>query len=191
MEAAKGLFLEKRYSEITVDEIAERAGVTKRTLYKYFPSKLALFIVLFEEYLQAIYIEITAVIGLDIPKDEILGRIFQALFEYTKKNEKFMYLFWTLDSDEFLGLIPEELSNRINVWNKAMIEEVVKFIVKEQNEGIIKKCDPELLAHLLSAINKGIFTHTNKESKFHIKNIDPDDLYNMCSDFFIPALLNK
>jgi hypothetical protein len=31
--------------------------------------------------------------------------------------------------------------------------------------------------HLMSAVNKGIFIHTNKENRFNIANIDSDDLY--------------
>ena len=44
LNAAKKLFIEKKYNTITVDEIAKIAGITKRTLYLYYPSKLALFI---------------------------------------------------------------------------------------------------------------------------------------------------
>ena len=37
LQTAEEIFLEKGYQATTIDEIAERAGVTKRTLYKYFP----------------------------------------------------------------------------------------------------------------------------------------------------------
>jgi TetR/AcrR family transcriptional regulator, mexJK operon transcriptional repressor len=43
IEAARAVFLEEGYSAARVNEIAARAGVSKRTLYKYFPSKTKLF----------------------------------------------------------------------------------------------------------------------------------------------------
>lgn len=43
MEAARALFLRQGYAGTTMDEIAERAGITKRTLYNNYGDKEALF----------------------------------------------------------------------------------------------------------------------------------------------------
>ena len=42
MDAAYGLFRQRGYTRVNVDEIAEAAGITKRTLYSHFDSKDAL-----------------------------------------------------------------------------------------------------------------------------------------------------
>lgn len=42
-EPARGLFFKYGFSKVTTDEIAAAAGVSKKTLYKYFDSKEALF----------------------------------------------------------------------------------------------------------------------------------------------------
>ena len=43
LEAALDLFVEKGYAATKVDEVAARAGVSKGTLFLYFPSKEELF----------------------------------------------------------------------------------------------------------------------------------------------------
>ncbi|HJK91821.1 MAG TPA: TetR/AcrR family transcriptional regulator [Polyangiaceae bacterium LLY-WYZ-15_(1-7)] len=43
LRAARELFLESGFTSTGVDEIARRAGVSKRTLYNHFPTKEALF----------------------------------------------------------------------------------------------------------------------------------------------------
>lgn len=43
VEAAQALFMEKGYAGTTMDDIARRAGLTKRTLYNNYPDKEALF----------------------------------------------------------------------------------------------------------------------------------------------------
>jgi AcrR family transcriptional regulator len=48
------------YSDITMDRIAERAGVAKGTLYLYFRTKEALFLSLYEDRLGAWYAELQA-----------------------------------------------------------------------------------------------------------------------------------
>lgn len=42
-DAATDLFIEKGYDETTVDEIAERAGISRRSFFRYFASKSDLF----------------------------------------------------------------------------------------------------------------------------------------------------
>jgi AcrR family transcriptional regulator len=179
VQAAKDLFLEYGYGTITVDRIADRAGVTKRTLYSHFPSKLALFVHVFDDYLQQLHSEMLAVIDEGHRLDVLLRRLTATLFEFTKRNEKFMRLFWTLGTDEFDGVIPEELVNRIKMWNRAMIDEVVRVSEEPENKGLLGGYDPELLFHLMSAINKGIFLHTNKSYRFKIAALDPEKLYGL------------
>ena len=43
LEAARALFMEQGYAGTTMDDIARRAGLTKRTLYNNYPDKEALF----------------------------------------------------------------------------------------------------------------------------------------------------
>nr|WP_319485511.1 TetR/AcrR family transcriptional regulator [uncultured Cohaesibacter sp.] len=43
LEAAEQLFLGLGYMGTTMDAVADEAGVTKQTVYRYFPSKVALF----------------------------------------------------------------------------------------------------------------------------------------------------
>ncbi|HQH99891.1 MAG TPA: TetR/AcrR family transcriptional regulator [Deltaproteobacteria bacterium] len=178
LQAAKELFLEKKYSAITMDMIAHRAEITKKTLYSYFPSKLALFIHVFDEYLQQLHKQLAKGAKKKLPSDELILSLVDILYKFTKENERFMRLYWTLDSDEFDGLIPEELMNRIKVWTKAIHEEMIRIMDRAHKEGLLHdEYDTMLIIHLFSAMNKGIFVHTNKENKFNIANVDTDRLY--------------
>ena len=61
MLAATAELLERwSYVDITMDRIAERAGVAKGTLYLYFRTKEALFLSLYEDRLSAWYAELQA-----------------------------------------------------------------------------------------------------------------------------------
>ncbi len=43
VNSAKVLFLGKGYTATSMDKVAEKAGITKQTIYRYFPSKADLF----------------------------------------------------------------------------------------------------------------------------------------------------
>ena len=191
LNAAKKLFIEKKYNTITVDEIAKIAGITKKTLYLYYPSKLALFINVFDRNLQDLHQQLAKGAKQDLPTKELMLSLFHILYSFTKKNEKFMRLYWTLDSDEFDGVIPEELVRRIILFTRATFEDLIKIVERGQREGVIVKFEPELLIHLMSAMNKGIFIHANKESRFSIAEIDPARLYEIAVNLLSTGLFRQ
>ncbi|MEW6262288.1 MAG: TetR/AcrR family transcriptional regulator [Thermodesulfobacteriota bacterium] len=176
LQAAEELFLQKPYSAITVDEIAAQAGVTKKTLYRYFPSKLSLYIHMFDDYLQRLHGQMSQAAVLDLPVAEVLRRMLEVQFKFTWENARFMLLWWTLDSDEFDGDLPRELIQSIRIWNRGMIEQAAALIKKGQQAGVVRAGDPELLVNLMSAVNKGIFIHTRKQSRLNIANVNPQEL---------------
>jgi len=53
VQAADALFVEQGFEGTTVDQIAERAGVSRRTFFRYFPSKEAIAFPRSEERLEA------------------------------------------------------------------------------------------------------------------------------------------
>ncbi len=189
IQSSEELFLEKGYRATTIDEIAERAGVTKKTLYSYFPSKLALYVYMFDNYLEHLSAQISRTAALDLPGGELMTRLFEVLFEFTKKNERFMHLYWMLDTGEFNASVPKELISRVSVLTDLMFRNTLPVIKRAQEEGLVREYDPRLLIHLMSAINKGIFTHTHKERRFEIAEIDPDALFGLLNDILGKGLL--
>ena len=161
-----------------MDEIAERAEVTKRTLYKHFPSKIALFIHMFDLKLRKLEAKLASETGEDDAPDTALRRKIKALFRFTRKNEAFMRLYWMIDSREFEGQIPQELIERINGLTKRMLDDNQAAVEKALAGGAIISVEPLFLVHLLSAINKGIFIHSNKEKRLEIADIGPDKLFD-------------
>ena len=179
VQAAEEIFFEKAYGSITVDEIAQAAGVTKRTLYTYFPSKIALFIHIFEGRLQRLHHRVLEARERESSPDKALLNAARELFQFTWENEKFMRFFWAMDSNEFDGEIPAELIHSLRIWNRGLIDSTVELVRQGQAQGRIKAdVDPELFVHLVSAVNKGILIHTNKETKLDIASVRPEDLMN-------------
>lgn len=67
-DTAEAVFLRDGYAAATMDEVARRAGMSKRTLYQLFPSKAALFEAVMEDYLAPFHIDIAIEAEPDIAK---------------------------------------------------------------------------------------------------------------------------
>ena len=176
------LFGAKTYNEITMNEIAQRAGIAKQTLYKYFPSKIVLFASIFERYLQMLANEQSEESFEGKDYGESLRMLLQSLYDFTEKNRGFMRLFWMLNSDTADGEIPEELLRHIHYWNSRIVDRTANMLRQKDTGGLFKKYSPELITHALSAINKGIYLQATKEESFRIEHFNKNDLFSLFCD---------
>jgi AcrR family transcriptional regulator len=173
-QAALELFSKRGYTNVSMDEIAANSNLTKRTIYKHFPSKLALFASLFEGYLQQLNDEIAQIIAEDNDIATTIKDIFRHLFNFTYAHQSFMKLFWMINTDELTGEIPPEVVQHIRLWNKSILDQCVEAYEDRKLTGLFSRYSPELIVHMLSAINKGIFVHFSKERKLNIGSLERD-----------------
>ncbi len=64
LESATEIFLEKGLYRAKVEEIAEKAGIAKGTVYLYFKSKRQIFLAVFQQHLEGYFAEIEHLLSL-------------------------------------------------------------------------------------------------------------------------------
>jgi AcrR family transcriptional regulator len=84
LEAGRELFAEHGYDEITMRQIAQRAGISKPLLYHYFPSKAALFHAALDEFAAELRRRIEP--DPDLPPVEALTRGLDAYLTWIEHN---------------------------------------------------------------------------------------------------------
>lgn len=87
VDAALQLFSETDYGAVQMDDVAHLAGVAKPTLYRYFPTKEALFLEGIERILSVLQHDVEQAERLPLRADEalraVLGHVFAALAQCT------------------------------------------------------------------------------------------------------------
>ena len=96
LETALDLFYAKGYDAVGVQEIAEKSGVTKPTLYHYYGSKYGLLESLIKTYYEEFEKDIrwAELGGDDLPT--ILYRVVKIFFEFAQKKPKFYSFFMSM-----------------------------------------------------------------------------------------------
>jgi len=179
LDATTETFFEKGYEAATLNEIARRSHVTKRTIYKYFPSKIALFVSMFDAYLQKLNTLITETIALDISTDRKILLLINNLIQFSRDNEDFTRQFMAMNVLNLEGKLPQELIEHVEMLNQSMISQATEVVRQGQVEGVVIDTDPEMLTHLVIAISKGIFAHSDPENVFlNTPYIEQDRLFN-------------
>ncbi len=180
IRSAQDIFAEKGFQTTSVDEIAKRAGVTKRTLYSYFPSKLDLYSRMYDDYQNELQMMFAGTLKLNLPSDQLVFRHLDDLFKFTKRHEKFMrFHMWILDSDEFMGEIPYELKRRVFARSNAMLSAATGHLSRALEDGRLIDVDPHVLVESMVALIKGIYMHASNDRRFKSPRINPKKCYDL------------
>ena len=149
LEAAFALFVEKGFAATRIDDIAARAGVSKGTVYLYFPSKQAVFEALVR---QAVLPNVERLIGEtahpEMPVLEILPRLLRAIMQTVAGSplQRFPRLI-IAESPQFPELA--------QFWRETVIDRMLGVVSGLIRRGIaageIRPVDPADAARLLVA----------------------------------------
>jgi AcrR family transcriptional regulator len=82
LDAAREVFVSQGYHAAAMDEIAERAGVSKPVLYQHFPGKLELYLALLDESVDALVETVRGALGSTADNRQRVAATFSAYFEY-------------------------------------------------------------------------------------------------------------
>lgn len=187
-QTATRLFSKHSYDLVSMDEISREAGLSKRTVYKYFPSKYALLSAVFEKYQQNHHaVLVQALSKCAAPKEKLTTAI-RTTYNYTEENLSFMKLLWSVDDGNSAGDLPAELLERILGWNNIIFNYVADSLRDVQLKGSFAEYTAEMLVHYISAVNKGIFIQTSKGTSRVLTKVLPGQLLQMELDFFLNCI---
>ena len=121
LDAALDLFYAKGYDAVGVQEIVDRAGVTKPTLYYYFGSKIGLLQNLLERGYRVLEKGVLEATRMKANLPEVLYKVAREFFDYAADHQKF-YLF-------MLGLLYSGRQNEAYKTVAPFIENYYNLIV--------------------------------------------------------------
>jgi len=138
LDAALEVFVSQGYHAAAMDEIAERAGVSKPVLYQYFPGKLELYLALLDESVDTLVETVRDALRSNADPKQRVAATFGAYFEYVGgQGQAYRLIFESDLSNE------PAVRDRLDLVQRQCAEMVSRTV--KQDAGI---SDDE--AHLLS-----------------------------------------
>ena len=150
LDAARGLFFEKGYRGTTIQQIASRAGYSKRTVYLDYVSKDELFVTICVEGAELLLEKLT-----EVPRDEFsvegcIERIIDAYVAFSRNQSEYFHMIFSESTPEIIANCSEELRGR------ACLGVVVAWAERAMREGLIARLDPWAIAGILIGSATGI-----------------------------------
>lgn len=126
LEAARELFLSQGFHGTTTREIAERAGVSKTLMYRYFGSKVGLFrealVAPFVEYVQDFNTKWQAGSNVVLDDEVLTRRYVGDLFDLFRKNRGLVMLLWAADAQSGNELVASGVCEAVNQQLAVLVE---------------------------------------------------------------------
>ena len=144
LEAASGAFAERGADDVSLEEIARRAGVGIGTLYRHFPTRQALLEAVYTDQVESLSARAQELLRAESPDDALADWMRAMLkFSSTKRNMT-TALLATLGTDsELLSSCAKEI--------KGAAE---SLLARAQQAGVVRSdVDPKDLMRLVHAVN--------------------------------------
>lgn len=151
---AMHLFIEKGFTETSMREIGEAAGVGKSTLYDYFPSKDEILIFYMVNEIQFMTARAAEVMDMDLNESEKVRLILRRQMEYIVDN-KAMYLKMTFETQR----LSFESQQRIQTSRHAYQDMLCTLIEQGIQRGIFRPVKPLLAVRtMFTLLTSVVFT---------------------------------
>ena len=186
LDAALGVFSEKGFHVATMDEVADRAGLGKGTLYRYFANKETLFNELVRQRLEELESKARTVLDGQDDVLTMIAKYIRVYFEFFDRNQR-LYRLIVQERHDIGGQVQDlylkQVKRRILVLRKKVFEAGQKGVLKPLDfetvfygvmgfiHGIIQKwlahdCSYSLadeLPSVLEVLFYGFVSHPNIE----------------------------
>lgn len=148
VEKAEELFIQYGYKAVSMDQIADAAGISKMTIYKYFSNKENLFLKILYSLSEKIYEDMKEQIEKYEGTLEKIDIIFKLSIDYSK-DYSFAFYKDILENQRILELMISE--------KKRMMQEAMKDILTNGMErGDIREIDVTFVSNLLNSLLQGL-----------------------------------
>ncbi len=151
LEGAREVFLRDGYEGASVDEIARAAGVSKATLYSYFPDKRLLFMEVASGQCRLQADEAMTTLDLTQPPDVVLRKVARTFlgFIYSEMGQR-IFRICVAESDRFPDLGREFYQSGPMLMRNAL----VAYLTQAQARGEVRIDDMDLAADQFAELCK-------------------------------------
>jgi len=188
LESAREVFFRDGFMAANLDEIADRAGVAKGTLYRYFDSKADLYVAVladngkvFTERMR----EAADTSGTAMERLHALGRFYLA---HWINHQEYFQIFWAVDNQSVIGQLPESVVDEVSRLWEASLSILEEVLTRGVDDRELADCDTWAAANILWTVANAVIQSDGTEARRKLRRGSLEDLYEQTLDTMIAGL---
>jgi AcrR family transcriptional regulator len=190
LRAAREAFFEEGFHRATVDNVAERAEVSKGTVYLYFDSKETLLAALLLEGLEALIQSLEEAYARDreLAAEERLRRLGWAYLQFFQREPRYFRLLMAMDRGRFRDSVTSAVYEEVLEASVEGLNWAVQAIEQGVGEGSFECRDARQAAATLWASLNGVLELMSHPLRREMVGVETDVLYRTAMETVIRGL---
>lgn len=190
LRAARETFFQNGFHQATVDSVAERAEVSKGTVYLYFESKESLLAHLLLDGLNELIgqLDLACSETSGLPPEERLRALARAYLNFFGRDPQYFPFLMAMDRGRFQDAIPPELYQKILEASLEGLNLAVGVVARGCREGAFACRDPQKAACVFWAALNGALQLMEHPLRRELVGVDEAVLYEASISSGIRAL---
>ncbi|MCA9510107.1 MAG: TetR/AcrR family transcriptional regulator [Myxococcota bacterium] len=182
LDAAREIFFRDGFMNANLDEVADKAGVAKGTLYRYFESKADLYVAVLAENGKVFTdkMELAVASGREGGGSALdrLRAIARFYFSHWTENPEYFQIFWAIDNQSVIGDLPGAVVDEVTrLWEQSLeiLDAVLRDAVKA---GELADCDTWLTANILWTLANAVIQSEGTLARRSLRRRPLDAVYD-------------
>lgn len=190
LQAAREVFFENGFHSATMDSVAERAEVSKGTVYLYFKSKDSILALMLLEGLGELVEGLEQAYAAEepLPADERLRRLAWAYLDFFQREPQFFPFLMAMDRGQFQEAIPSHVYQKILEASLEGLNLAVRAIEQGSAEGLFEYRDAQEAASIFLATMNGVLQLMGHSLRREMVGMDREALYRAAFEMVIRGL---
>jgi AcrR family transcriptional regulator len=190
LQAARAVFFENGFHRATVDDVAERAEVSKGTVYLYYESKETILAFLLLEGLDELVETLATAYAATEPlvATERVRRLSQAYLTFFEQEPQYFRLLMATDRGRFEDSVTPEIYGQVLAASLDGLDWAAKAIQQGVDEGVFRCCDARQAASVLWATMNGVLELMEHPLRREMIGVEREALFQAALETVIRGL---
>jgi AcrR family transcriptional regulator len=160
LEAARKICASRGYHEMTVDEIAQAAGIAKGTVYLYFRSKHEIYWAMIEHVLAVLHDQVRAQLSKPGPIEEVLRRLVTTKMTYFEEHRDLLRLYY--NEVNSIAARPARSREQFERHYLEQVRLLQSALDTAMSEGVLRRMRPDMTALTIFEVTRSSVMHRTR-----------------------------
>jgi AcrR family transcriptional regulator len=188
LDSAREVFFRDGFMAANLDEVADKAGVAKGTLYRYFDSKADLYVAVLADNGKVFLDKMQEAAADGATPRAQLERISRFYLEHWTRHQDYFQIFWAIDNQQVIGDLPPAVVAEVTrLWERSL--SVLNRVLRRGiEEGSWRECDTWEVANILWTLANGIIQSERTEARRSLRRRPLEDVYRDAIELVLQGL---
>lgn len=188
LESARAVFFRDGFMAANLDEVAERAGVAKGTLYRYFENKAELYVAVLAENGDVFERKMRETLAEGGTPAEQVRRLSLFYFQHWTTHREYFQIFWALANEQVIGELPPAVVTQVSRLWEDCLRMLSDLLDRGVQERVFAPHDSWEVAHILWTLANGLIASEHASAARKLRRRRLETVFEDAVELFLRGL---